>query len=86
MISPDATAACALTRRLQEADTKVLHASDNEALVRASLEYATAVGAFYDTRDLKVVKEDGAWKVEWPVVKEAKVPPWSSRRTTFAGT
>ena len=40
-----------------EADTKVLHASDNEALVRASLEYATAVGAFYDTRDLKVVKE-----------------------------
>jgi hypothetical protein len=60
---------------LQEADTKVLHASDNEALVRASLEYATAVGAFYDTRDLKVVKEDGAWKVEWPVVKEAKDPP-----------
>ena len=60
---------------LQQADTKVLHASDNEALVRASLEYATAVGAFYDTRDLKVVKEDGNWKVEWPVVKEAKVPP-----------
>jgi hypothetical protein len=60
---------------LQQADTKVLHASDNEALVRTSLEYATAVGAFYDTRDLKVVKEDGTWKVQWPVVKEAKVPP-----------
>src|SRR5579863_2144561 len=60
---------------LQEADTKVLHASDNEALVRASLEYATAVGAFYDTRDLKVVKDGDRWKVEWPVVKEAKVPP-----------
>ena len=43
---------------LQQADTKVLHASDNQALVRASLEYATAVGAFYDTRDLKVVKEE----------------------------
>ena len=39
------------------------------------MEYATAVGAFYDTRDLKVVKEDDSWKVEWPVVKEAKVPP-----------
>ncbi|MGA8873957.1 MAG: hypothetical protein WB555_00420, partial [Candidatus Korobacteraceae bacterium] len=38
-------------------------------------EYATAVGAFYDTRDLKVVKEGDRWKVEWPVVKEAKVPP-----------
>ena len=24
---------------------------------------------------LKVVKEDGNWKVEWPVVKEANVPP-----------
>ena len=60
---------------LQQADTKVLHATDNEALVRATLEYATAVGAFYDTRDLKVVKDDNSWKVEWPVVKEAKVPP-----------
>ena len=60
---------------LQQADTKVLHASDNEALVRATLEYATAVGAFYDTRDLKVVKEGDRWQVEWPVVKEAKVPP-----------
>ncbi len=39
------------------------------------LEYATAVGAFYDTRDLKVVKEGDSWKVEWPVAKEAKVPP-----------
>ena len=60
---------------LQQADTKVLHANDNEALVRATLEYATAVGAFYDTRDLNVVKEGDSWKVEWPVVKEARVPP-----------
>ena len=60
---------------LQQADTKVLHATDDEALVRATLEYATAVGASYDTRDLKVVKEGDRWKVEWPVVKEAKVPP-----------
>ena len=60
---------------LQQADTKVLHQNDNEALVRATLEYATAVGAFYDTRDLKVVKEGDSWKVEWPLEKEAKVPP-----------
>ena len=60
---------------LAQADTKVLRATDDEALVRARLEYATAVGAFYDTRDLKVVKEGDSWKVEWPVVKEAKVPP-----------
>src|SRR5689334_18842730 len=47
---------------LQQVDTKVLRATDNEALVRANLEYATAVGAFYDTRDLKVVKEGDNWK------------------------
>jgi len=60
---------------LQQADTKVLRATDEQALVRATLEYATAVGAFYDTRDLKVVKDDGNWKVEWPVVAEPRVPP-----------
>ena len=60
---------------LQQADTKVLHATDDQALVRATLEYSTAVGAFYDTRDLKVIKEGDRWKVDWPVVKEAKVPP-----------
>ena len=60
---------------LQQADTKVLHQNDDEALVRATLQYATAVGASYDTRDLKVVKEGDSWKVEWPLVKEAKAPP-----------
>lgn len=60
---------------LQAADTKVLHATDDDALVRATLEYATAVGAFYNTRDLKVVKEGDRWKVVWPVTKQAHVPP-----------
>jgi hypothetical protein len=60
---------------LQQVDTKVLHENDNQALVRATLQYATAVGAIYDTRDLKVVKDTDTWKVEWPVQKEAKVPP-----------
>lgn len=60
---------------LQQVDTKVLHENDNQALVRATLQYATAVGAIYDTRDLKVVKEGSEWKVEWPVQKEPKVPP-----------
>jgi hypothetical protein len=60
---------------LAQVDTKVLRATDDQAMVRANLEYATAVGAFYDTRDLKVVKEGDSWKVEWPVVKEPQVPP-----------
>ena len=60
---------------LQHFDTKVLHESDQEATVRASLQWASAVGAVYDTRDLKVVREDNSWKVLWPVQARAKVPP-----------
>jgi hypothetical protein len=60
---------------LQKFDTKVLHESDNDALVRANVEWSTAVGASYDTRDLKVIKEGDSWKVVWPVEKQAKVPP-----------
>src|ERR1051326_2425088 len=60
---------------LETIQTRVLHESDDEALVRTELKYSTAVGAFYDTRDLKVNKVDGVWKVVWPVQKQAMVPP-----------
>src|SRR6478672_5495110 len=52
--------------QLDSVNTRVLHESDNEATVRTELKYATAVGASFETRDLKVVKDDGAWKVQWP--------------------
>lgn len=61
--------------QLDSVNTRVLHESDNEATVRTELKYATAVGANFDTRDLKVVKDDGNWKVEWPAEKEVNVPP-----------
>jgi hypothetical protein len=61
--------------QLDSANTRVLNESDNEATVRTELKYATAVGAYYDTRDLKVIKDDGNWKVAWPSEKEAAVPP-----------
>jgi len=61
--------------QLENADTRVLHETDNEALVRAELKYSTAVGAFFDTRDLKITKDNGAWKVNWQTEKEASVPP-----------
>ena len=60
---------------LQKFETKVLHQNDQEAAVRASIEWSTAVGAFYDVRDLQVAKEDNSWKVVWPVTKEPQVPP-----------
>src|SRR5947208_653268 len=61
--------------QLENLDTRVLHESESDALVRAELKYATAVGAYYDTRDLKVMKDEGSWKVNWQTEKEASVPP-----------
>ena len=61
---------------LQNVDTHVLHAGDNEALVRADVEWATAVGALHSSRDLKVVRsENGKWRVDWPAEKPQRVPP-----------
>jgi hypothetical protein len=61
--------------QLEGVDTRVLRESDNEAVVRTELKYSTAVGAFYDTRDLQVVKDGSAWKVLWRGEKEVNVPP-----------
>ncbi|HLJ91331.1 MAG TPA: hypothetical protein VKZ53_31320 [Candidatus Angelobacter sp.] len=61
--------------QLESVNPRVMHESENEALVRTELKYSTAVGAFYDTRDLKVAKDDGTWKVQWPAQKEQPLPP-----------
>jgi hypothetical protein len=60
---------------LQSFDTRVLRQNDDEALVHASLQWASAVGTVYDTRELKVIRENGNWRVEWPITKHPKVPP-----------
>lgn len=61
--------------QLEGANTRVLHETDTDALVRTELTYATAVGAFYDTRDLKLTKDGNTWKVNWVAQKEPTVPP-----------
>jgi len=60
---------------LQDFSTKVLRESNNEALVRAKLTWSTAVGAFYESRDLKVVQDGGSWRVLWTVEKQPNLPP-----------
>jgi hypothetical protein len=60
---------------LAEINARVLNESENEATVRANLQWSTAVGAFYDTRDLKVVKAAGEWRVLWPLEKAPNLPP-----------
>ena len=60
---------------LEGAELQPLHATDNEALIRAKMRWSTAIGPMYDTRDLKVVRAGNVWKVNWPVPNFPKVPP-----------
>ena len=60
---------------LEHVQAQVLHKSDDDAVIRTRMEWSTAVGAFYTTRDLKVVRDGDHWRVMWTVAKEPKVPP-----------
>ncbi len=60
---------------LDKVTANVLHQNADQALVRVTLDYSSAVGPLEDTRDLKVVRENNDWKVVWPVTKEPNVPP-----------
>ncbi len=60
---------------LENFDVLPLHVSDKEAEIRMRLHWSTVVGTFVNTRDLRVVKNGDRWEVDWPLVKEAIVPP-----------
>lgn len=61
--------------KLEDVKTKVLNASDDNATVRATTKWSTAVGPMFDTRDLKVARESGDWKVVWETEKQPNLPP-----------
>jgi hypothetical protein len=61
--------------QLSDFDTQQLAKQDNEAKVRANLQWATAVGAYYEARDLKVLNTKSGWQIEWNPEKEVRVPP-----------
>jgi hypothetical protein len=61
--------------QLSDFDTQQLAKDGDEAKVRANLQWATAVGAYYDSRDLKVVNTKSGWQIEWIPAKEVRVPP-----------
>lgn len=52
-----------------------IHASANEADYRVKLHWATVVGDAVDTRDVHVVRNGDRWQVQWPIQKQAVVPP-----------
>jgi hypothetical protein len=60
---------------LEGFDIGVLHASEEEATVRARLHYSTGVGPLDDTRDLTLQRTGDTWKVVWPVDTGTKLPP-----------
>jgi len=60
---------------LDRYDTQPLRVSADTAQVRANMRWASVVGTFQDSRDLRVVKAGNQWQVAWPIVKQAKVPP-----------
>ncbi|HSE48515.1 MAG TPA: hypothetical protein VLA96_04845 [Terriglobales bacterium] len=61
--------------KIESVETKVLRSDDNQATVRATTKWSTAVGPMFDTRDLKVAKEGSDWKVLWESEKQANLPP-----------
>jgi hypothetical protein len=60
---------------LADVQTKVLRETPSEALVRTHLTWSTAVGPLKSSRDLKVVKHEGNWKVLWQAEKRETPPP-----------
>src|SRR5882724_9669816 len=56
-------------------DVQPLHATADEATMRASLHWASVVGSFTDSREMKVVRTQDRWQVAWPIVKQTHVPP-----------
>jgi hypothetical protein len=56
-------------------EVRPLHATATQAQVQLRLRWSTVVGTFADTRQLRVVKSGDRWAVNWPLVKEPRVPP-----------
>jgi hypothetical protein len=63
------------TATLDGFDVRPLHASADEALVQLRLRWSTVVGTFLDAKNLRVVRNGDRWEVQWPLVKESRVPP-----------
>jgi hypothetical protein len=59
---------------LEDFEVSVPHQTADEAMVRAKMNWSTAVGSISDTRDLKVVRNGSRWRVVWPVSQVPKVP------------
>lgn len=60
---------------LQSVEPRVIAHNDNQTIVRASLDWATAVGALHENRDLKLINDNGTWQIVWPKRHVPNLPP-----------
>jgi len=59
---------------LEGFETRPLHATNDEAQMRAHLHWTTPVGPIADVRDFHIVREGDIWKVVWPKAQGLNVP------------
>jgi hypothetical protein len=60
---------------LEKFESRPIHESDSDAEYQVKMHWATVVGDSVSTRNVRVVRNGGDWQVEWPVTKEAALPP-----------
>jgi hypothetical protein len=60
---------------LQRSEARVIAHNDNQTIIRASLDWATAVGTLHENRDLRLVSDNGNWQIVWPKRHEPNLPP-----------
>jgi hypothetical protein len=60
---------------LDKFEVRPLRASDSQADIQLTLQWATVVGSSASTRDVHVLKDGDTWKPEWTIAKEPTLPP-----------
>jgi hypothetical protein len=59
---------------LEAFDSRPLHATNDDAQVRARLHWTTPVGPIEDVRDFHLIREGDIWRVMWPKTQVSNVP------------
>lgn len=60
---------------LGDLETRPVHQSANDAEFVVKMHWTTVVGDSVNSRNVHVVRNGGAWQVQWPIQKEPVVPP-----------
>jgi hypothetical protein len=60
---------------LDNFEIRTVHSADTESDVELKLRWATVVGPSVTTRIVHLVRNGSTWQAEWPLKKQATVPP-----------